>query len=190
MRRLSIVLILFALCAGPIYAQQKQDKKQKADSAAVSLQVNADKLQTQLVKENKDTVITVKNLNDALRNVGYGFQKASDVTGAISSVNTKDLNTNGYSNIYQYLQGRVAGLSVTQDPSSPSGYKLQIRGIHTFIGSSDPLVVLNGVPLSGSSDLRFINPHDVKTIDVLKDAGSAAIYGTRGANGVILITTK
>ncbi len=190
MRRLVVFLFIIALSTGPIFAQEKQEKKQKPDSVATSLKINVDNLQTQLVQEKKDTVNNVKNLNNALRNVGYGFQKAGNITSSISAINTKDYSTNGYGNIYDYLQGRIPGLNVYKDTSNPSGYKIVIRGIHTLLGSSDPLVVLNGVPLSGTSDLNFINPNDVKSIDVLKDAGSAAIYGSRGANGVILITTK
>ncbi len=190
MRRLIAFIIVIVISAGPIFAQQKKVKKQKPDSAAISLEVTVDNLQTQLVKENKDTVNADKNLNDALRNIGYGYQKAGNITTSISTLNTKDHSTNGYGNIYDYLQGRIPGLNVYRDTSNPTGYKIVIRGIHTLLGSSDPLVVLNGVPLSGTVDLHFINPSDVKSIDVLKDAGSAAIYGTRGANGVILITTK
>lgn len=190
MRRLLFVLLICIIPAGITFAQNKQDTKSKTDSLTSALGVKADSLQTQMIHENKVSDITNVNSPNSLKDIGYGYVKQKDVTTAISSINTKDMPTNGYSNIYQYLQGRVAGMTVYSDPSSPSGYSIRIRGDHTFLGSSAPLVVLNGVPLANSSDLSFINPNDIKSVDVLKDAGSAAIYGTRGANGVILITTK
>ncbi len=137
----------------------------------------------------QDSVNKLKSVN-ALRDVGYGYQKAGSITGSVSSVKTDELETGGYSNIYQYLQGRVPGMTVVQDPSSNSGYTIRIRGVNSLLGSSEPLVVLNGTPLSSSSDLQYLSPHDVKSIEVLKDAASASIYGVRGANGVILIRTK
>lgn len=189
MRRIWIMFLFLSLCTGTLYAQQKptKGKEKKTKSTAKIEQIKS--LKTQTIKRIQNSVSYSGSL-DALKNIGYGYEKSSDVTSAISSVSTKQLHMGGYSNIYEYLQGRVAGVSVTRDPSSPSGYSIIIRGVHTFIGSTQPLIVVNGIPLSSSSGLGFINPNSVKSIEVLKDAGSAAIYGVRGANGVILITTK
>lgn len=124
--------------------------------------------------------------------VGYGTQKKSDVTGAIVGLDTKDLETMPQVNIQQALQGRIAGLTATTLGASAEGgnLNLQIRGKRT-LGSTDkdnPLIVLDGVIFGNS--LSEINPQDIESLQVLKDASSAAIYGSRAANGVILITTK
>ncbi len=180
MRYLAALFLISSLSVTSLYAQQKKSEEQKPDSVVSSVSVQ--NISTQMINQNQK----VKNhpVNpDQLRNVGYGYEKASSVTGSVSSLHPTRQQMNGYTSIYQYLQGRVAGLTV-------SGNRIRIRGEHTLMGSSEPLIVLNGVPLQSSTDLQFINPLDVKSIDVLKDAGAAAIYGTRGANGVILITTK
>ena len=179
MRHLFTLFFILTFCVGSLFAQEQKSEKQKQDSVISTVSVNT--LNTQLIKQNKDVKKHPVGV-DQLRNIGYGYQKANEITGSVSTLKPKMNEMNGYTDIYQYLQGRVAGLTV-------SGTSIRIRGIHTLTGSNEPLVVLNGVPLNGSSDLQFINPIDVKSIDVLKGA-NAAIYGTRGANGVILITTK
>ncbi len=121
--------------------------------------------------------------------VGYGTQKKSDVTGAISSINEKAIKEVPTSNIGSALQGRVAGLEIQRAGSTPgSGNQIRIRGERSINGSNDPLIVLDGIPFDGG--LNDINNNDIASIDVLKDASATAIYGSRGANGVILITTK
>ncbi len=121
--------------------------------------------------------------------VGYGTQRKSDVTGAITSVSGDDLNVTRESNALNALAGKVAGLDVGissgQPGSSPS---LLVRGRSSLNFSNEPLIVLDGIPLEGG--LNDINSADIASVEVLKDASSAAIYGARGANGVILITTK
>jgi TonB-linked SusC/RagA family outer membrane protein len=122
--------------------------------------------------------------------VGYGTQKKSDVTGAVSSVNAKTLEARPTLNIEQALQGSMAGVNVSVGSNTASGAsnKITIRGRKSINASSDPLIVLDGIVFNGS--LSDINVNDMQNVEVLKDASSAAIYGSRGANGVILLTTK
>ncbi len=121
--------------------------------------------------------------------VGYGTQKKSQLTGAISSVTAKQITEQPITNIGQALQGRVAGVDVAQAGSRPGALPtIRIRGRRSFNASNDPLYVVDGIPLSAGYE--DINPSDVASLEVLKDASAAAIYGARGANGVILVTTK
>ena len=113
-------------------------------------------------------------------NLGYSTVKQKDLTYSVSNVGVKENEASAYRDIYEYLQGRVAGVQVTQDK------RIIIRGVNTINAGGDPLILVDGVETPDISDL---NIHDIKSIDVLKD-GSAAIYGLRGANGVLLITTK
>ena len=117
--------------------------------------------------------------------VGYGVQKKSDLTGAVSSLKIKDAKKIAAPNPAAMLQGRVSGVSVTSSSSPGAAPVVKIRGLSS-LGGSKPLYVVDGVP----SDSYFVNPDDIESIEVLKDASSAAIYGTRAAGGVILITTK
>ena len=121
--------------------------------------------------------------------IGYGTAKRSDVTGSISSVNQEVIRQIPAGNITNALQGRIAGVEMRQTSNSPGAtMRIRIRGTRSLSASNDPLIVLDGIPFSGS--LNDINTDDVKSIDVLKDASSTAIYGSRGANGVIMITTE
>ncbi|MDX2189805.1 MAG: TonB-dependent receptor [Bacteroidota bacterium] len=121
--------------------------------------------------------------------IGYGRQKQADVTGAVSRVKESDMKQTINTSMDQAMQGRVAGVSVTNSSGNPgSPAVVNIRGIGSINGTQ-PLYVVDGVPLDYSSVVN-INPNDIETMDVLKDASSAAIYGARGANGVIMITTK
>ena len=179
MRYFVTLFFILILSVGSLFAQEKKSEKEKQDSVITTVSVKT--LDTQLIKQDKKAIRHSVS-TDQLIDVGYGYRNANEITGSVSTLRPKKNEMNGYTNIYQYLEGRVAGLTV-------SGTSIRIRGIHTITGSNEPLIVLNGVPLAGSTDLNTINPLDVKSIDVLKGA-SAAIYGTRGANGVILITTK
>ncbi|WP_255066060.1 TonB-dependent receptor [Lacihabitans sp. LS3-19] len=121
--------------------------------------------------------------------VGYGTLKKSQTTGAISQVTAKQINEMPITNLGQALQGRAAGVDVSQSGSKPgSTPKILIRGRRSFRASNDPLYVVDGIPLAGGYE--DFNPNDVQSMEVLKDATATAIYGARGANGVILITTK
>jgi TonB-linked SusC/RagA family outer membrane protein len=138
---------------------------------------------------------------------GYGTQRRSDLTGSVSSVKGNDISVTPVPTFDVALQGRAAGVSVVNTSSEPGGGStIRIRGSNSISGNNEPLIVLDGYPLpSGgeastagigtvrvvpSSPLDFINPNDIASIDILKDAASTAIYGSRGANGVIVITTK
>lgn len=121
--------------------------------------------------------------------VGYGVQRKSDITGAISSISEKALREVPVTNASQMLQGRAPGVYVLNAGNKPgSGMTVQIRGRRSFNAGNDPLYVIDGIPISGG--LNDINPGDIESIDILKDASATAIYGSRGANGVIIITTK
>ena len=121
--------------------------------------------------------------------IGYGGAKKSDLTGAVSVLESSDLLDANPLSVSQGLQGKIAGVNVTQTDGAPgAGMNILIRGINSFSTSTEPLYVVDGVPFEGASSL--INPSDIETLTVLKDASSTAIYGSRGANGVILITTK
>lgn len=131
---------------------------------------------------------SVQNLDEVIV-VGYGQQKKRDVTGAISSVSSQALREVPVNSPSQALQGRVAGLyAVTQGYRPGSDVSIRIRGNRSFSASNDPLYVLDGIPISGG--LNDINPNDIESMEVLKDASATAIYGSRGANGVIIITTR
>jgi TonB-linked SusC/RagA family outer membrane protein len=121
--------------------------------------------------------------------VGYGTQKRADLTGSVGSVSAKTLQDRPQTNLEQELSGRIAGVNVSSNSGEPGGdTKIRIRGYSSINTSTDPLYVVDGIIWTEGGN--SINPNDVASIDVLKDASSTAIYGTRGANGVILITTK
>ena len=123
--------------------------------------------------------------------VGYGTVKKSDLTGSVSVVGVKSLQNTPSNSIDGLLQGRAAGLQVINSSEDPgAGSIVRIRGGSSLQGSNSPLVVVDGFPLGEAGNLKQINPDDIVAIEVLKDASSAAIYGSRGANGVIMITTK
>jgi len=131
--------------------------------------------------------------------IGYGTQRRQDLTGAVSSVNVTDVPTQVTANVGQMLEGRVAGAQVTQNNGAPGGgLSIRIRGSNSIAANSEPLYVIDGVPaITGTSSndpyqnpLSSISPNDIESIEVLKDASSTAIYGARGAAGVVLIQTK
>jgi TonB-dependent starch-binding outer membrane protein SusC len=140
--------------------------------------------------------------------VGYGSVRKVDATGAVNSVTEKDFNKGINTSVEQLMQGRVAGVSITQNGGSPGGgINVRIRGTSSVRNGNNPLFVVDGVPLSGGdvspagtggafdrtaakNPLNFLNPNDIEKIDILKDASATAIYGARGANGVVLVTTK
>lgn len=142
------------------------------------------------VTQNKNLSIRLKqavNEIDQVVVVGYGTQKKKDLTGAIATIGAKDIGGRQTLQVSEALQGSIAGVSVTRGSGSPgSGASILIRGI-TTLGTNSPLIIVDGVPVS---NIDNVNPNDVDNITVLKDAASAAIYGSRAAAGVILITTK
>lgn len=128
-----------------------------------------------------------KSLNEVVV-VGYGSVKKSDLTGSVASVSNTTLLRGGKTNSAGALQGELSGVTITRSNNKPGGgYDIKIRGINSITASSSPLIVIDGVP---GGNLDFVNPDDIEKIDVLKDASATAIYGSRGANGVVLVTTK
>jgi TonB-linked SusC/RagA family outer membrane protein len=128
-----------------------------------------------------------RNLNEVVV-IGYGTQRREAVTGSVVNINGEKLNQIAATNAAQALQGRVAGVLMTQTSSQPGAeMQIRIRGQRSLSASNDPLIVLDGIPFMGQ--LSDINPADIKSMDILKDASATAIYGSRGANGVIMITT-
>lgn len=155
-----------------------------------------------LLKENVQTI-------DEVVVVGYGTVKKSDLTGSVATLKAKDSEEKGYSSMEQMLQGRIAGVNISQNSGAlGGGVTFNIRGATSVSGSSAPLVVIDGYPVEGDNTvmnlgadsktgnavaiggLESLNPSDIESIEILKDASSTAIYGSRGANGVVLITTK
>jgi TonB-linked SusC/RagA family outer membrane protein len=121
--------------------------------------------------------------------VGYGVQKKSDITGAMSTLSGEALRDVPVANVTMALQGRVAGVDISQTSPRPGGGgQIRIRGSRSLTASNDPLIVVDGIPFTGT--INDINPGDIASMDVLKDASATAIYGSRGSNGVILITTR
>lgn len=141
---------------------------------------------------NLQVVLTsVSKLIDDVVVVGYGNVKKSDLTGAVSTLKGSELNKTPASSVDQLLQGKIPGVQVAISSGRPgAGAAVRIRGNSSLSGSNAPLVVVDGFPWGDAGDLKQINPEDIESIEVLKDASSAAIYGSRGANGVIMVTTK
>lgn len=179
----SIVIISY------IGYQTQKVNVQNRDYVEVSLEVQAAQLEELVV-------------------VGYGYQKKSDLTGSIVSVSSKDFESRSLTSLDQGLQGRVAGMQVTQASGEPGGaVSLRVRGSGSILASSEPLYVIDGFPINSSDEtanpgsameyrgvgtnaLAALNPGDIESVEILKDASATSIYGSRGANGVVLITTK
>jgi len=144
-----------------------------------------------IVKGQVISVVLEENteLLDEVVMVGYGQQKKTDVTGALARVTSEQLTTRPVNNAFEALQGKVAGVDITSSARPGTVGSVTIRGTRSITASNDPLYVVDGVPLS-SGGIESINPLDIESVDVLKDASSTAIYGSRGANGVIIVTTK
>lgn len=127
--------------------------------------------------------------------VGYGVMKRSDLTGAVASIDEKAIKQGVNTNIEQAMQGRIAGVQVTQNSGAPGGgISVQIRGVNS-LSANEPLYIIDGIAVSGQTDgnssaLAGLNPSDIVSLEVLKDASATAIYGSRASNGVVLITTK
>ncbi len=136
--------------------------------------------------------VTLKENEKALEEVvvvGYGVQRKEAVTGSVASVRGDIMREIPAQNISQSLQGRVAGVEMSQVSTKPGAeMQIRIRGARSLTASNDPLIVLDGIPFSGN--ISDINPNEIKSIDILKDASATAIYGSRGANGVLLVTTN
>ena len=151
------------------------------------------------------------NVIDEIVIVGYGQTRKSDLTGSVTSIKAAELNKTTITSLEQGLQGRVAGVNVTQGDAAPgAGISIEIRGTNSILGGNQPLYVIDGIPvtnpaasqsslgasepnnqiISNTNVLATLSPSDIESIEILKDASATAIYGSRGANGVVLITTK
>ncbi len=136
-------------------------------------------------------ILEQDNQLDEIVVIGYGTQKKSDLTGSVSSVSAKDIAAVPVSRVDQALQGRAAGVQVTQTSGAPgAGTVIRVRGGNSITGSNEPLWVIDGIVVGTNFNLNNINSNDIKSIEILKDASSIAIYGSRGANGVVLVSTK
>lgn len=156
---------------------------------------------------NVTLVPAITTLTDVVA-IGYGTVRKTDATGAVQRIGREDLIKDAPTNVLQAMQGKLAGVNVTQNDGAPgAGLSIKVRGANSFLGGTEPLYVIDGVPFNNSNSmgtpasigddekqtinvLSFINPNDIESIDVLKDASATAIYGSRGANGVVLITTR
>ena len=169
----------------------------KVPSATVSLSVSYLGYKSQTVNIVGKNVVNVKleenkSLLDEVVVVGYGVQRRKDVTGAVISVKPDDLKNMPSTNIMQSLQGKLPGLNITNSSNNVSddnsGLSFRVRGRHSINSDASPLIILDGIQYNGF--LSEISPNDIESMEVLKDASSAAIYGSKAANGVILINTK
>ena len=167
---------------------------------------------TQEVAVNGRSTVDVTMQEDATQLgevviIGYGSTTVKDATGSVSAVTSEDFNTGVIASPEQLIQGKTAGVQITQTSGEPgAGVELRIRGTNSVRSNNNPLFVVDGVPLSGGATastagvgfgssaprnpLNFLNPSDIESISILKDASATAIYGSRGANGVVIITTK
>lgn len=170
------------------------------DSAQVTLVFSYIGYVTQKFAVNGQSTINLSMFDDIARLdevivVGYGEQKKGDITGSITSLGNRELIEKGYISFDQMLQGKAAGVEVINNSGLPgAGVSIKIRGVGTLY-NTDPLYVIDGLAFRGNGDdqsnpLAMINPNDIESIQILKDASSAAIYGTRAANGVVIISTK
>lgn len=145
----------------------------------------------------------ISQLDEVVVSVGYFDVNKKDLSGAISQVKSEDLEKQRTQTVEQLLQGQVAGVMVTENGEPGGGIAISIRGTNSFLGGTQPLYIVDGIPIDpvtdadgnggageSQSSLNFINPNDIEKIEVLKDAAATAVYGARGANGVILVTTK
>lgn len=152
-------------------------------------------MKTQEVVVGEQTTVNVSMEVDAIGleevvAIGYGVQKKSDVTGALVSVSSEELTARPVANAFEALQGRAAGVDITSNERPGEIGTIRIRGVRSLNASNSPLYVVDGVPIMSASSIETINPRDIESIDILKDASATAIYGSRGANGVVIVTTK
>lgn len=165
---------------------------------------------TVTITNQKTVNVSLKESSESIEElvvVGYAMVKKSDLTGSVQSISNEEFMKGQPLSIEQGMQGRLAGVNVVRNDGAPGGgISVQVRGVNSFQGSTEPLYVIDGVPIYTSNDdesmtfddnevqsrnaLSFLDPNDIESIEVLKDASSTAIYGSRGSNGVVLVTTK
>ena len=170
MKKFAALLLIAGIITTPGFAQdRKKDREIRKEERRIERAI-------------RDSLRAVMASIDSV-NVGYGYTKKTTLTNAVTSVDMNTTAVTGYSDIGEYLRGRVPGLTVIKDGHR---YRFIIRGVSTINGSSEPLFIVDGVEVA---DISYLNPRDVKSVEVLKDS-SSSIYGARGAYGVILITTR
>jgi TonB-linked SusC/RagA family outer membrane protein len=152
-------------------------------------------METQYIEIGTRTSINVTLLESAIGLeevvvVGYGTQRKSDITGSVVSVSNEQITDRPVNNIFQALQGKAAGVDITTSLRPGTLGSISIRGARSLTASNSPLYVVDGIPIMSNSGIETLNEHDIQSIEILKDASATAIYGSRGANGVILVTTK
>ena len=135
------------------------------------------------------TMSIADNPMDQVVVIGYGVVKKRDVTGAVTGINEKDIKSRPTTDALQAMQGKVAGVDIGSTERPGTVGSINIRGVRSLAASNSPLYVVDGIPLM-TGGIEYINPNDIESIDVLKDASATAIYGSRGANGVVIVTTK
>ncbi len=149
---------------------------------------------TEVTVDNRSTYDVVlqsdATILDEVVVVGYQTQKKSDVTGSVVSVQADELTTQPVNNAFEALQGKAAGVDITSSQRPGTIGSIRIRGNRSLTASNSPLFVVDGIPLLSASAIETINPRDIESINILKDASATAIYGSRGANGVVIVTTK
>jgi TonB-dependent SusC/RagA subfamily outer membrane receptor len=143
------------------------------------------------VQNQINVTLVAGNELDEVVVIGYGTTRKSDLTGSVASVSAEDVAAIPVSRVDQALQGRAAGVQVTQVSGAPgASTSIRVRGGNSIQGSNEPLWVVDGIIVGTNFNLNNISANDVQSIEILKDASSIAIYGSRGANGVVLVTTK
>lgn len=166
----------------------------KVPSANATLAVSSVGFTEQLIEVagkstiNVSLVSTAGSMQDVVV-IGYATVKKKDVTGAVAGINQKDIRSRPITNALQAMQGKVAGVDITSNERPGQVGSINIRGVRSLNATNTPLFVVDGIPLT-TGGIDFINPNDIETIDILKDASATAIYGSRGANGVVIISTK
>ena len=185
--------------------QEKGTKKSTVTNAGGTFQLSVSSTKAKLlisfvghepleitVGAKTQLVLVLKAVNENLTDVvvvGYATVKKKDVTGSVSGINQNDIKSRPVTNALQAMQGKVSGVDITSNERPGQVGSINIRGVRSLTASNTPLFVVDGIPLT-TGGIDYINPNDIETIDILKDASATAIYGSRGANGVVIVSTK
>ncbi|MEO6549960.1 MAG: TonB-dependent receptor [Ferruginibacter sp.] len=144
------------------------------------------------VNNQRQLSVKLNVINESLTDVvvvGYATVKKKDVTGSVSGINQKDIRSRPVANALQAMQGKVSGVDITSNERPGTVGSINIRGVRSLTANNSPLFVVDGIPLN-TGGIEFINPNDIESIDILKDASATAVYGSKGANGVVIVSTK
>jgi TonB-dependent starch-binding outer membrane protein SusC len=175
-RSIQVCILLFLFVFGEISSSLAQQKPQTAV------------IKSEYGNSSQGDTILNRKREDVNVQSGYGIQKKSEVTGSAVIISSDEFNKGNINSPWQLIQGKVAGLDISKPGGDPNGsYYLRLRGLNTIYGNTQPLVVIDGII---DASINNVDPNDIESISILKDGSAAAIYGTRGANGVILVTTR